>query len=221
MVLFDFPRDGVEYVRRVGRATRGANQPGRVTSLLLGRQVRSSGPCVRRERLGQAPSRAPKLSERTRPTHQPVCRFFGAGCLRAHADEAQPGARASQSAEGSTGSTASTAHNLATMRPYPLTCYSQPGGRGHRPRDTQRSSLRSRASLSAAMLLPCCIGWHSTTAHGCQPMPAHGGELSERHSKRRPARQSHAPPHRSTPWLSSGMGPSCVTSNCTAYRTVV
>ena len=42
-MLFDFPRDGVEYVRRVGRATRGANQPGRVTSLLLGRQVRSAG----------------------------------------------------------------------------------------------------------------------------------------------------------------------------------
>ena len=47
VVLFDFPRDGVEYVRRVGRATRGAHQPGRVTSLLLGRQVRSRGPCVR------------------------------------------------------------------------------------------------------------------------------------------------------------------------------
>ena len=39
VVLFDFPRDGVEYVRRVGRATRGAGEPGRVTSLLLGRQV--------------------------------------------------------------------------------------------------------------------------------------------------------------------------------------
>ena len=39
VVLFDFPRDGVEYVRRVGRATRGAGAPGRVTSLLLGRQV--------------------------------------------------------------------------------------------------------------------------------------------------------------------------------------
>ena len=40
MVLFDFPRDGVEYVRRVGRATRGAHQPGRVTSLLLGNLLR-------------------------------------------------------------------------------------------------------------------------------------------------------------------------------------
>ena len=44
VILFDFPRDGVEYVRRVGRATRGANQPGRVTSLLLGRQVSSGLP---------------------------------------------------------------------------------------------------------------------------------------------------------------------------------
>jgi superfamily II DNA/RNA helicase len=32
VVLFDFPRDGVEYVRRVGRATRGTRAPGRVTS---------------------------------------------------------------------------------------------------------------------------------------------------------------------------------------------
>jgi len=39
VVLFDFPRDGVEYVRRVGRATRGGNAPGRVTSLALGRQL--------------------------------------------------------------------------------------------------------------------------------------------------------------------------------------
>jgi len=39
VVLFDFPRDGVEYVRRVGRVTRGTNSPGRVTSLVLGRQL--------------------------------------------------------------------------------------------------------------------------------------------------------------------------------------
>ena len=75
MVLFDFPRDGVEYVRRVGRATRGAHQPGRVTSLLLGRQVRYNplahaghareerrralGCAWGGERLGPAPSRWP------------------------------------------------------------------------------------------------------------------------------------------------------------------
>jgi ATP-dependent RNA helicase DDX18/HAS1 len=39
VILFDFPRDGVEYVRRVGRATRGDREPGRVTSLVLGRQL--------------------------------------------------------------------------------------------------------------------------------------------------------------------------------------
>ena len=39
VILFDFPRDGVEYVRRVGRATRGSHSPGRVTSLVLGRQL--------------------------------------------------------------------------------------------------------------------------------------------------------------------------------------
>lgn len=39
VVLFDFPRDGVEYLRRVGRVTRGARAPGRVTSLVLGRQL--------------------------------------------------------------------------------------------------------------------------------------------------------------------------------------
>ena len=39
VVLFDFPRDGVEYVRRVGRVTRGDRSPGRVTSLVLGRQL--------------------------------------------------------------------------------------------------------------------------------------------------------------------------------------
>ena len=75
VVLFDFPRDGVEYVRRVGRATRGAHQPGRVTSLLLGRQVRynplahAGHACEERrralgcawggERLGPKPSRWP------------------------------------------------------------------------------------------------------------------------------------------------------------------
>ena len=38
-ILFDFPRDGIEYVRRVGRVTRGTRTPGRVTSLVLGRQL--------------------------------------------------------------------------------------------------------------------------------------------------------------------------------------
>jgi len=39
VILFDFPRDPSEYVRRVGRTGR-AGRLGRVTALVLGRQVR-------------------------------------------------------------------------------------------------------------------------------------------------------------------------------------
>ena len=38
VVLFDFPRDPSEYVRRVGRTGR-AGRVGRVTALVLGKQV--------------------------------------------------------------------------------------------------------------------------------------------------------------------------------------
>ena len=47
VVLFDFPRDPSEYVRRAGRVSRGAGGTGLVSILALGRQVcpgsRSSG----------------------------------------------------------------------------------------------------------------------------------------------------------------------------------
>lgn len=39
VVLFDFPRDPSEYVRRVGRTARGAGGKGTVSALVLGRQV--------------------------------------------------------------------------------------------------------------------------------------------------------------------------------------
>lgn len=39
VVLYDFPRDPSEYVRRVGRTARGAGGKGVVTALVLGRQV--------------------------------------------------------------------------------------------------------------------------------------------------------------------------------------
>ena len=42
VVLFDFPRDPSEYVRRVGRTARGAGGQGVVSVLVLGRQVRLS-----------------------------------------------------------------------------------------------------------------------------------------------------------------------------------
>jgi len=41
VVLFDFPRDPSEYVRRAGRVSRGAGGTGLVSILVLGRQVRS------------------------------------------------------------------------------------------------------------------------------------------------------------------------------------
>jgi ATP-dependent RNA helicase DDX18/HAS1 len=40
VVLFDFPREPSEYVRRVGRTARGAGGEGVVTVLVLGRQVK-------------------------------------------------------------------------------------------------------------------------------------------------------------------------------------
>jgi len=41
VVLFDFPRDPSEYVRRAGRTSRGAGNAGTVTILALGRQARA------------------------------------------------------------------------------------------------------------------------------------------------------------------------------------
>lgn len=52
VVLFDFPRDGVEYVRRVGRATRGTGAPGRVSSLVLGRQLAYARALMKLNRAG-------------------------------------------------------------------------------------------------------------------------------------------------------------------------
>ena len=39
VVLFDFPRDPSEYIRRVGRTARGASGTGQSSILVLGRQV--------------------------------------------------------------------------------------------------------------------------------------------------------------------------------------
>ena len=46
VVLFDFPRDPSEYVRRAGRVSRGAGGTGLVSILVLGRQVWSTMPTV-------------------------------------------------------------------------------------------------------------------------------------------------------------------------------
>lgn len=42
VVLFDFPRDPSEYIRRVGRTARGAAGTGQSSILVLGRQVCST-----------------------------------------------------------------------------------------------------------------------------------------------------------------------------------
>ena len=52
VILFDFPRDPSEYVRRVGRTARGALGEGRVSVLVLGRQVRLAREIMRRNDRG-------------------------------------------------------------------------------------------------------------------------------------------------------------------------
>ena len=46
VVLFDFPRDPSEYVRRAGRVSRGAGGTGLVSILVLGRQVCYAETCA-------------------------------------------------------------------------------------------------------------------------------------------------------------------------------
>jgi ATP-dependent RNA helicase DDX18/HAS1 len=52
VVLFDLPRDPSEYVRRVGRTARGASGSGRVSVLVLGRQVRVAQAIIDRNQKG-------------------------------------------------------------------------------------------------------------------------------------------------------------------------
>jgi len=52
VILFDFPRDPSEYVRRVGRTARGALGQGRVSVFVLGRQVRLAREIMRRNDRG-------------------------------------------------------------------------------------------------------------------------------------------------------------------------
>jgi len=54
VVLFDFPRDPSEYVRRAGRTARGAGGSGRLTSLVLGRQVALAKEIMSRNAAGQS-----------------------------------------------------------------------------------------------------------------------------------------------------------------------
>ena len=52
VVLFDFPRDPSEYVRRVGRTARGAAGAGVVSVLVMGRQVGVARQIIARNQQG-------------------------------------------------------------------------------------------------------------------------------------------------------------------------
>ncbi|GAB4820362.1 hypothetical protein N2152v2_007408 [Parachlorella kessleri] len=59
VVLFDFPRDPSEYVRRVGRTARGAGGQGVVSILVLGRQVKLAQDIINRNQKGLPVHRVP------------------------------------------------------------------------------------------------------------------------------------------------------------------
>jgi ATP-dependent RNA helicase DDX18/HAS1 len=59
VVLFDFPRDPSEYVRRVGRTARGAGGEGLVSVLVLGRQVSLAQAIISKNLKGQPIHKVP------------------------------------------------------------------------------------------------------------------------------------------------------------------
>jgi ATP-dependent RNA helicase DDX18/HAS1 len=61
VVLFDFPRDPSEYVRRVGRTARGAHGTGTVSVLVLGRQVPLARRLIDRNEQGDPVHTVPSL----------------------------------------------------------------------------------------------------------------------------------------------------------------
>jgi ATP-dependent RNA helicase DDX18/HAS1 len=61
VVLFDFPRDPSEYVRRVGRTARGAGGKGVVSILVLGKQVPLAQEIIARGEKGVPVHRVPAL----------------------------------------------------------------------------------------------------------------------------------------------------------------
>lgn len=61
VVLFEFPRDPSEYVRRVGRTARGAGGKGVVSVLVLGKQVPLAKDILERNRDGVPVHRVPRL----------------------------------------------------------------------------------------------------------------------------------------------------------------
>ena len=59
VVMFDFPRDPSEYVRRAGRTARGAGGQGVVSMLVLGRQVQLAKQILERNEKGLPLHRVP------------------------------------------------------------------------------------------------------------------------------------------------------------------
>jgi len=59
VIMFDFPRDPSEYVRRAGRTARGAGGTGVVSLLVLGRQVKLARQILDRNDNGQPLHRVP------------------------------------------------------------------------------------------------------------------------------------------------------------------
>lgn len=53
VIMFDFPRDPSEYLRRAGRTARGASGKGTVSMLVLGRQVKLAKQILQRNEGGQ------------------------------------------------------------------------------------------------------------------------------------------------------------------------
>ncbi len=62
VVLFDFPRDPSEYVRRVGRTARGAGGRGVVSVLALGRQVALARDIIDKTQKGAPVHRIPEAA---------------------------------------------------------------------------------------------------------------------------------------------------------------
>lgn len=63
VVLFDFPRDPSEYVRRAGRTARGAAGRGNVSVLVLGRQVQLAQEILNRNEKGMPIHVVPSLRD--------------------------------------------------------------------------------------------------------------------------------------------------------------
>ena len=59
VIMFDFPRDPSEYMRRAGRTARGAIGKGTVSMLVLGRQVKLARQILDRNENGQPMHKIP------------------------------------------------------------------------------------------------------------------------------------------------------------------